>query len=196
MNNDDILQILNSMPDNEDKQNILNTLKKYKNVPPKFILRNNQKTDIETPETYRRLLEGYKRDVKLKVAPSLIHGVGVFALCDIPKGTHLLKTTNDIIRYHFIPDGVLYGSTLPKYVIDEIWKYSDCEVEDGINGMWVHENWSVFPMSAFLNHSEEPNLAMVNSNDVHTAFTTLRDIQQGEELFFDYTEVERKPKER
>lgn len=111
--------------------------------------------------------------VKLKVGPSPIHGVGLFALRDIKKGERL------------------YGDA--QYQVLDI-PYKDFkklrpEIAEQILGRWPHiVNGShfIYPdskMVAFCNHSDEANYDA--KNDV-----AFRDIKEGEEVTENYRAIE------
>jgi SET domain-containing protein len=110
--------------------------------------------------------------VKTYIAPSPIHGVGVFALRDIPKGQ---KLYTDIIPK-------LYN--LPAKEFKNLFP----EVKKHLMGRWpqvVNGSAFGFPdtrIQAFLNHSYTPNYDA--KNDV-----ALVDIKQGEEVTEDYREI-------
>ena len=108
-----------------------------------------------------------------RIAPSKIHGVGVFALRDIPKGT---KLNADMMSK-------LY--TLPI----EFFTHLRPEVQKIIIERWPNVyNGSrfIYPdtrIQAFMNHSEKPNYSA--TNDV-----TLGDIKVGEEITENYKDIE------
>lgn len=107
--------------------------------------------------------------VKIKLAPSPIHGVGVFALRDIKKDEKLYA---DVIPNAF---------DLPYSKLKQLKPY----IADIILGHWPqiingsHFLYPVTKMTAFLNHSENPNYDA--SKDI-----VLRDIKEGEEITEDY----------
>ena len=112
--------------------------------------------------------------VKLKIAPSKIDGVGVFALRDIKKGEKLYLDHMPVmynLRY----------ADFPK--LDEV-------VREFILGRWPNIiNGSIFAYpdsrySAFLNHSDKPNIDA--KNDI-----ALKDIKAGVELTEDYRLINR-----
>lgn len=107
--------------------------------------------------------------VKVKLAPSKIHGIGVFAITDIPKGTKLFATMAPQI-FH-IP----YGS------INKLFP----EVKEQILERWpnIVNNqkfaWPDTKIDAFMNHSDDPNY------DPELDLTT-REIKKDEEITEDY----------
>lgn len=114
------------------------------------------------------------RFVNVKIAPSDIHGVGVFAVRYIPKGTKLyMDIMPEIFR---IPYKSLQNNA-PEYIHDLIlsrWP----KVKQG--------DPFVFPDAryvAYCNHSDDAN---------YDAFedVALRDIKEGEEVTEDYKKIE------
>lgn len=111
--------------------------------------------------------------VKVKLAPSKLHGIGVFAIKDIPKGTKLYATMAPKV-FH-IP----FGS----------WKKLFPEVGEQILERWpniINNSPFVWPdtnIQAFMNHADDYNYD--GKLDV-----VIRDIKKGEEITEDYRDVE------
>ena len=114
-------------------------------------------------------------NIKCKVAPSNIHGVGVFAVCDIDKGENILHDMNS--RYYFINEKDIEDG-MDDEQITEVNKLANFED----NGYWIHENWNIIPMSCFLNHSIESNVTHVPCNNTRFNFRAMKDIKKDEEL--------------
>lgn len=117
--------------------------------------------------------------VKTYVGPSEIHGVGVIAMRDIKKGEKLY--TDALFQWLDVP----YKYFKPRKGRNSI----EPEIAEYLLGRWpqiVNGSHFVYPdarISAFLNHSDEPNYD--GKNDV-----ALRDIKKGEEVTEDYRVVE------
>ena len=112
--------------------------------------------------------------VYARLQPSEIHGIGVFAIADIPKGT-----------YVFEPDDAATISVLKNSITElpeKIRKlYQDfCVLEEG--QYECPSNFNQLTASWYLNHSESPNMAA----DPSLRFYALREIKVGEELTADY----------
>ena len=111
--------------------------------------------------------------VKVRLAPSPIHGVGVFALRDIPKKQKLYL------------DAIPHAFDVPY----KEFKKLEPEVRDILLGHWPqvvngsHFLYPVTKMTAFLNHSFYPNYDAKND-------LTLRRIKKGEEVVEDYRQIE------
>ena len=110
--------------------------------------------------------------VRTRIAPSGIHGVGVFALNDIAKGTKL------------------YADMFPQaYKIPfRDFDLLKPEIRDLIMERWpqvVNGSAFMYPDSriqTFMNHSEDPN---------YNAFddVMLKDVKQGEEITENYKDI-------
>ena len=107
--------------------------------------------------------------VKIRLAPSTIHGVGVIAMRDMKKGEKL------------------YADAIPNAfdVPYKLFKKLDPEVRDILLGHWPqivngsHFLYPVTKMTAFLNHSDKPNYDAKEDK-------TLTSIKAGEEITEDY----------
>jgi len=115
--------------------------------------------------------------VKTEIKPSELHGIGIFAMCDIVAGTLVWKF-NPIMDRLIHPNEI---EGLPEHTIQHIHDHSYID----INGDYV----SSLDHNHYSNHSYEPNL---DWNDNEHAFCANRDIAAGEELtknystFYDY----------
>lgn len=112
--------------------------------------------------------------------PSGIHGIGVFAICDIPKGTKNIFSS-DKSEWHKVE----------KKEVDALPGHAKALVENHClydeDHYFIPEyGFKLFDMIVFLNHSDEPNLHSVNDGEY---FESLRDILAGEELFIDYGSI-------
>lgn len=101
-----------------------------------------------------------------KIGRSEIHGVGVIAIRDIPKGTKLHCYSNQREWLEGIPE-----DTLPEIRKLILERYPKAEQELHI---YAHPNDDARLIS-FMNHSDNPNYD--NETD-----TTLREIKKGEEV--------------
>jgi SET domain-containing protein len=119
-------------------------------------------------------------DVYTRLRPSNIHGVGVFAIRQIRKGTPLFSNENDII---WIDEGQI--ANLP----EELKKlYEDFSIiTDQRYG--CPPNFNLLTMSWYLNDSDNPNVTV----DEDYNMSALRDIETGEELTIDSSKFSRQP---
>jgi SET domain-containing protein len=113
--------------------------------------------------------------VALKASP--IHGIGVFALVDIPMGcrTMFSKGTGEWLKLTY--DEV---KILPQHSIDLIENFCLYDEE----GYFVPEyGFKLMDLVVYLNHSDTPNVISVNEGEY---FEAIEDIKTGDELFVDY----------
>jgi SET domain-containing protein len=123
------------------------------------------------------LLKQLQQSTYVMIQPSPLHGIGVFAIRDIPKGTSdlfsqgigewikltmaeveaLPKHSRDLVENHCLFDEDFY------YVPDYGFKLVDLVI--------------------YLNHSDTPNVISVNDGEF---FEAICDIKAGEELLVDY----------
>src|SRR3989338_1577499 len=118
-----------------------------------------------------------------RLRPSLIHGIGVFAIQEIPQGVDPFRTMipMDERIISISPEKL---ATLPSPVrnmicdffhINEMGHYP--VLRNGLNAMTT---------SFYLNHSKTPNLDLVAEGNDYYGFRTNRIIHLGEELLIDY----------
>ena len=124
-----------------------------------------------------KLLEELNKGTYATLKPSLVHGIGVFAIRDIPKGTTDVFSKNES---EWISVSMEEVKALPSYSRDLIENH--CLFDH--NCYYIPEyGFKLFDLVVFLNHSDTPNLISINEGDY---FETLRDIKCGEELLVDY----------
>lgn len=115
-----------------------------------------------------------------EVRGSNIHGSGVFAARDIPKGTAIIEYVGEIItkreagkRGRALMEQSLRtgGASVYIFILDA-----------------RHDLDGNFPWNAarLINHSCDPNCETEIDADRRIWVTAMRDIKKGEELFFDY----------
>lgn len=113
-------------------------------------------------------------EVYARLAPSPVHGIGVFAIWRIPEGTKVLG------------DPGIPLTPIPKQTIDALHApyrrlYEDfCVLED--DAYFSPPSFNQITIAWYLNHSDTPNLAYGEGS----AFYSLRLIEPGEELTVDY----------
>jgi SET domain-containing protein len=110
----------------------------------------------------------------VRLKPSRLHGIGVFAIRDIPKGTYVFRGDNE---------DMLWVKVSATGRLDEEVKklYRDfCVLRDGKYG--CPRSFNLLTPAWYINHSEKPNLAADETFD----FYSTRRIQKGEELTLSY----------
>lgn len=114
--------------------------------------------------------------VKLRIAPSLIHGVGVFAVYDIPKGIKLYADhVPKVYNLKYANFGKLFDEV--RQLLLERWPQI---VNNNTNFIYPDAR-----MTAYMNHA--PTLDQVNYDAVKDL--TLKPIAKGEEILEDYTKI-------
>jgi SET domain-containing protein len=117
--------------------------------------------------------------VPTRLAPSAIHGFGVFAAAQIAQGTPVWRFARGL-DMEFRPDIV---PTLPAHVREFFAHY-------GYLDRNVQRIILCFDDARFVNHSDAPNVATDYAQDPYGLDVALRDIAAGEELTMDYAGFE------
>lgn len=116
---------------------------------------------------------------RFAVRTSKIHGKGVFALTDIPKGTRLIEYV---------------GRRIPEKLADEV--YADVEGQPSHTFLFALDDGSVIDgthggnTSRWINHSCQPNCEAVGEDVAgkeRIYIETIRNIKAGQELNYDYS---------
>lgn len=124
-------------------------------------------------EKYKRQIQELNTYITTRIAPSKIHGVGVFAMRDLPKGTKLYA---DIMpRLYNLPHRY-FSFLFPE--VREMMLERFPQIVNGSN--FVHPDTRI---QAFMNHSDDPNYDA--KEDI-----LLRDVKKGEEITEDYRRIE------
>ena len=113
--------------------------------------------------------------IPTRVRPSLIHGMGLFAVEKICQGTPVWKFQPGFDR-EFVLDQV---SQLPEAAQRHLRWYGYVSKTTGnviLNG----------DLTCFMNHSEFPNTGVPGSSPDESVTRALQDIQSGEELTCNY----------
>ncbi len=125
-------------------------------------------TDIQ-----QKQLDWLNENVKVKLAPSKIQGIGVFALRTINKGETLLADIQPI------------GFNLPFSEFDNL----NIEVREQLLGQWpniVNGSMFAYPstrIQAYINHALRPNYDAIND-------CFLKKVKKGEEITENYCLIE------
>ena len=112
-----------------------------------------------------------------RIQPSPIHGVGVFAVRDIPEKTNPFPGVKNQRWVHVSNSGLETLDSEVAKMVDDFFVRDDGKMyvsEYGLNGM---------DMSAYVNSSESPNLI---TTDDGITFVTSKYVRRGEELTIDY----------
>ena len=130
---------------------------------------------MKRAELLRRILA----DCYCRLAPSPIHGIGVFAIRDIARGRNPFKTLPKYARPGYVRITSAELDALPRKLREMIATLF--LPTDGT--MWLPNcGTNIVYLNAYLNHSSSPNLLTRDGFN----FITLRKIKEGEELTVDY----------
>jgi SET domain-containing protein len=124
-----------------------------------------------------KLLSELQHNTYVMLKPSPLHGIGVFAIRDIPKGCRTMFSA-----------GVGEWIKIPATEIEALPEHSRRLVEtyclyDEENYFIPDYGFKLMDLVLYLNHSDTPNIISINEGE---QFEALRDIAQGEELLVDY----------
>ncbi len=134
--------------------------------------------------TKEDIIKDLENNVYCRIQRSDIHGVGVFAIKEIPKGANPFVTYTNVETIPVPEKEIMENKNIPDTVKDMVKAFY--VVQDG---MFYCDARSLNEINVtyFLNHSKEPNLD-VEEIDEESRFTANRNIAIGEELTSDYSE--------
>ena len=114
--------------------------------------------------------------VLTRICPSPIHGVGVFAISNIKKGTYIFYGDDEELMW--------VEKAKLKSLHKEIRKLYDdfCIIKDKGTLYGCPKNFNLMTVAWYLNSSKSPNVGC----DKNYNFYALRNIKSGEELTADY----------
>ena len=123
------------------------------------------------------LIKQLSESTYVLIQPSPIHGIGVFAIRDIPKGTQ------DIFS-----QGFGEWIEVSREEVESLPEHSRALVENHClfdeKSYFIPEyGFKMVDLVIYLNHSETPNVISINDGE---RFEAIRDIKVGEELLVDY----------
>ena len=123
------------------------------------------------------LLKELASSTYVMIKPSPLHGIGVFAIRDIPKGTKNIfsKGVGDWIKVS--KEEI---EALPQHAKDLIENHC---LFDEDHYFIPDYGFKLVDLVIYLNHSETPNVISLNDGE---EFEAIRDIANGEELLVDY----------
>ena len=130
--------------------------------------------------TKEALLKELAEETFVTLRPSTVHGIGVFALRDIPKGCITLFSKN-VGNWIKVPISDI--EKLPEASRNLVETYC---LYDETDYYLPDYGFKVMDLVNYLNHSATPNVISVNDGEY---FESLRDIAEGEELFVNYGHI-------
>lgn len=133
----------------------------------------------------KALLKNLHEDIYCRIKPSKKHGVGVFAIKDIPKNTYPFKLTGSKCVKHKIinisEDEVNKLHPEVKKLVNDFYHNEDGEFGIPYSGLNSND------ISFYMNTSDKPNIGFeYNKSCTMVVFKTLRKIKKGEELLINY----------
>ena len=130
--------------------------------------------------TKQELLNELHHQTYVALKPSGTHGIGVFAICDIPKGTRNIFSKD---TGHYIQLTMAEVDALPAHSKDFIETYY---LYDADHYFLPAHGCKIMDMANYLNHSATPNIISVEEG---LWFEATRAIKEGEELFVNYGDI-------
>jgi SET domain-containing protein len=130
--------------------------------------------------TKEELLKELSAETFITLKPSPVHGIGVFALRDIPRGCKTLFSKN-VGEWIKVP--ITDIEKLPEQSRNLVETYC---LYDETHYYLPDYGFKVMDLVNYLNHSSTPNVISVNEGEY---FESLRDIREGEELLVNYGEI-------
>ena len=125
----------------------------------------------------QRLIQQLRERTYVKLQASPLHGIGVFAIRDIPKGTKNIFSPPHNRFTHLLYAEV---EALPEHsraLIENFCLYDE-------TGYFVPDDgFDTMDIALYLNHSDTPNIRSIDDGDY---FEALVDIPAGTELLIDY----------
>ena len=135
----------------------------------------------------KALLKNLNDDIYCRIKPSKKHGVGVFAIRDIPINTNPFKLTSSQCSNQKIinitDNDIKKINTEVKKLINDFY-----HKENGIYGI-PYNGINSNDISFYMNSSNNPNIGFESIKGCSMIiFKTLRKIKKGEELFINYND--------
>ena len=127
--------------------------------------------------TREQLLLELRQDTWVALRPSPIHGIGVFALRDIPAGCRSIFSVGGP---EWIPLSITEVEALPAHSRHFIETY--CLYDDHVYFV-PSQGFKLLDPVLYLNHSSTPNIISINDGEL---FESINDIPEGTELLIDY----------
>jgi SET domain-containing protein len=135
----------------------------------------------------QRLLKHLQEDIYCRIGVTSTHGVGVIAIKDIPKNTNPFNNLSTYKKERIIFLSKDDLKNVNKNVVKIIGDFFDGAGSGSYSVLYDGPNY--MNISYYMNHSNNPNIIPINIPEISNffSFITLRDIKEGEELTFDYT---------
>ena len=130
----------------------------------------------------QKVIKNLQQDVYCRVKCSKIHGVGVFAIKDIPKGINPFKITKKGDKSVGILDKDIekLNPEVKQMIHDFFQKEKDNKWYIPVSGL------NSIDVSFYMNHSSKPNIKVTEGKESFVTFKSLKLIRKGEELTINY----------
>ena len=128
-----------------------------------------------------KLIQYLKNEIWFRTRPSSIHGVGLFAIRDIPKGTDIMVEFDGEGKTEFSIEKDQMLDIHPN--IKQLW-IDHWAGDDVWQHIYLPPNYKQVQVF-YINHSDNPSGRLVSGNN-HAQFITNKDIKEGEEIFSGY----------
>lgn len=125
----------------------------------------------------KRLLQQLRNQTYISLKNSPVHGIGVFAIRNIPKGCRDFFSKD---KDEWIKLPIKEVESLPDHARNLIETYCLFDKE---NYFVPESGFKTIDPVIYLNHSVEPNIRSLNDGE---EFEALTDIQSGQELLINY----------
>ena len=130
--------------------------------------------------TKEELMQELSQATYVRLQPSTVHGIGVFAMRDIQKGCRDIFSSHSA-QWHKI--SMREVEQLPEHSRNLIETYCLYDEEH----YFVPEyGFKVMDMVSYLNHSPRPNIISINEGEF---FEAIEDIAAGTELLINYGDI-------
>ena len=130
--------------------------------------------------TKEELMQELSQATYVRLQPSTVHGIGVFAMRDIKKGCRNIFS-NYTAQWHKIPIREVEG--LPEHSRSLVETYC---LYDKEHYFIPDYGFKVMDIVSYLNHSSSPNLVSINDGEF---FEATQDISAGSELLINYGHI-------
>lgn len=130
----------------------------------------------------KKLIKDLERNIYCRLQPSKVHGIGVFAVRDIPKGRELFKCSLDY-QLTPVPADLIFKNPKIHPAVKQL--VDDVSPMHGGKLYLYRAGLNAIDISFFLNHAKKPNVATKKNSG---SFFAGRNIKKGEELLADYAD--------
>ncbi len=136
------------------------------------------------------LLKNLKQDTYCRIGQSKIHGIGILAIRNVPKGVNPFRLTDsECINHRLVKLSANDVAGLPIGAKKLIHDFIAKDTDDG-SYFVPYLGMNSLDISFYMNHSEDNNVDIVSADCDFLEFRTNRLIKKGEELTINYVGYE------